>query len=377
MKIDLEFRENQLLLNPRAPAETAELFLKAWRELVEPHFANHVGISTSGSSGDSAGRLILLSKEALESSARAVNERFNSGPKDTWFKSLPSFHVGGLGILVRAKLSGAQVYEDDSEKWSARHFYDQLLVSKATLVSLVPTQVFDLVQADLKAPSSVRAVIVGGGRFEESLRLRAKDLGWPCLPSYGMTETCSQIATALSADDPRLTLLSHAQARTNVDGRLMVKAPSLLSAQIIFEPEPRLIDPKIDGWFTAEDRALVEGSTLVIEGRINDFVKIGGEGVIISRLEERLEELKLRLCFASDAALVVAHDERLGAVIILLTTASPEDTAHLIEQFSHGVAPFERIREIKYVAEIPRSPLGKLLRGRALVLVGLRVPPEA
>lgn len=370
--IDLEFGRNQLLLNPRLPRETLARFQEAWAELVEPKFTRHVGITTSGSSGDSIGKIILLSKDALEASARAVNERFASGPRDVWFKSLPSFHVGGLGILVRAHLSGAQVYEDRSEKWNAREFVEQVRAAKATLIPLVPTQVFDLVQASIQAPASVRAVIVGGGRFEESLRLRALDLGWPCLPSYGMTETCSQIATAVSPDDPRLALLSHAEARTDADGRLTVKAASLLSAQIVFKPHAQLVDPKIDGWLVTEDRAQVHDRILTIEGRTADFVKIAGEGVVVARLEEKLEQEKLASGFAKDAALLAAHDERLGAAIVLLTTASATEAAPLVERFNAQVAPFERIRAVKHVGEVPRSPLGKLLRAAALELVGLK-----
>ena len=370
--IDLEFRKNQLLLNPRLPRETLSRFQKAWSQLVEPNYSSHVGIATSGSSGDSTGKIILLSKDALEASARAVNERFKSGPHDVWFKSLPSFHVGGLGILVRAKLSGAQVFEDKSEKWNFREFMTSLEKSQATLVSLVPTQVFDLVQQNVKAPTHVRAVIVGGGRFEESLRLRARDLGWPCLPSYGMTETCSQIATAVSPDDPQLRLLEHAEAQTETGGRLAVRATSLLTAQITFKPDARLIDPKVDGWFITEDHARVHDRVLTIEGRSQDFVKIGGEGVVVARLEETLEQLKLAADFSADVALLAAHDERLGASIVMITTASATEAAPLVDRFNDQVAPFERIRSVKHVDAIPRSPLGKLLRQPALELVGLK-----
>lgn len=387
MKIDLEFSGNQLLLNPRLPRATREIFEAAWCDLVEPRYIRHVGISTSGTSGDGFGRLIVLSKEALEASARAVNERFHSGKHDIWFKSLPSFHVGGLGILVRAHLSGAQVYEDRSEKWSVSSFIEQVNASKATLISLVPTQVFDLVQAHVRAPASVRAVIVGGGRFEDSLRLRARDLGWPCLPSYGMTETCSQVATAVSTDDPRLQLLNHADVRTEADGHLAVKAASLLSAQIVFSStgQPTLVDPKKDGWFVSEDRGSVQGRVLTIEGRTTDFVKIGGEGVVMARLEEKLDELKLAMKFGADAAIVAAHDERLGAQILLLTD-EPEsvpsasapceaaDAEALVGRFNAEVAPYERIRRIHRVERLPRTALGKLQRRLALELAGVQPP---
>ncbi len=369
--LDLEFVRNQLLLNPRLPRAERERFENAWASLVEGHYSYHVGLTTSGSSG-SHGKIILLSKNALEASAQAVNERFAVVPDDVWFKSLPSFHVGGLGILIRAKLSGSHVYEDRSEKWKVHDFIEQVKASKATLIPLVPTQVFDLVQHHVAAPKHVRAVIVGGGRFEESLRLRALDLGWPCLPSYGMTETSSQIATAVSTEDPRLQLLSHAEARVSTDGRLAVKAASLLTAQITFKDQPELHDPKIDGWLITEDHARVEAGVLTIDGRTQDFVKIGGEGVSVARLEEKLEALKLTLRIGFDAALVAAFDERLGSIIALLATSA--ESAKLVEEFNGQVAPFERIRTVREVVEIPRSPLGKLLRAAALELVGLRPP---
>lgn len=369
--LDLTFQNNQLLLNPRLPLEQRKIFEDAWLRLVEPTFKHHVGIATSGSTGTSLGKLILLSRDALETSARAVNERFQSGPDDIWMKSLPDFHVGGLGILVRAHLSGAKVYEDQLEKWDAAGFLKQVEASKATLISLVPTQVYDLVQLGLQAPKSVRAVIVGGGRFETSLRERAQALGWPCLASYGMTETCSQIATALSSNDPSLVLLSHAEAKTTESGRLAVRAQSLLSAQIVFtERGAELIDPKQGEWFVSEDRGHVEaGHKLVIEGRASDFVKIGGEGVLVSKLEELLERLKLELKFQGDAVVLAAEDERLGAIIVLLSSS---DANRLVTEFNSRVLPFERIRRTEIVEAIPRSALGKLLRGVALHLVGLK-----
>ncbi|MES2962513.1 MAG: AMP-binding protein [Bdellovibrionota bacterium] len=369
---ELESEDNLLLTNPRWQKEDRLRFQDAWIDLVEGRFASQVGIATSGSSGG-FGSLVLLSKKALRSSAVAVNERLAATSSDVWFKTLPDFHVGGLGIIVRAKLSGSSVVEDESERWEAKTFHRKLLSSHATLLSLVPTQLFDLVREKYEAPAGLRFVIVGGGRLEENLREKARELGWPVLPSYGMTEASSQIATALSPDEPKLMPLSHVDVAVDEDGKLKVRGASLLTAKIAFDLEgrPTLTDPKQDGWFTSEDRGVVlDDGSLRIEGRSHDFVKIGGEGVVVSRLEEKLEIAKLRLGFMKDAAVVAAKDERLGAKIVLLTTASESEAQVLVESFNSGVAPYERVRSTHVVNEIPRSELGKLLRGRALALVG-------
>ncbi len=350
-------RENQLLLNPRLPRDVCAAFEKAWLQV--RNLENQIGIATSGSSSGH-GKLIVLSRDAILASARAVNERLDSTSEDVWFKALPDFHVGGLGILARAHLSGARVREYSRDKWEPQAFMRDL--DGATIVSLVPTQLFDLVQSEFRAPESVRAVIVGGGRLDESLRLRARELGWPVLASYGLTECSSQVATSLSPDEPALKFLSHVEARVT-EGRIEIRSPALLTGVI----EEEFTDPKREGWFLTEDLGEVEGDELRVHGRSQDFVKVGGEGVSIPRLEDRLKSLG----YKGDAAVLAAYDERLGAKIVLLATVGAES---LKEEFNRDVAPFERAREAYTVEAIPRSALGKLLRPQALALVGLKLP---
>ena len=369
MSIAWHSEDNELFLNPRLPLETSERYLRAWQAHTQD-LRGQIGIATSGSTGE-MGRLILLSKSAILASAAAVNQRLQSNHRDVWLKTLPSFHVGGLGILARAHLSGARVVEVSDRRWDPAVFHADLVACNATQVSLVPTQLFDLVQANLAAPKSVRAVVIGGGACADDLLRRAHALGWPALPSYGMTECCSQIATALSPNDSRMVPLPHVLVRIGEGERIEIRSASLLTGQIVFSKEgERFEDPKLDGWFAAEDRGrLLPDGGLEVLGRTTDFVKIGGEGVVISRLETRLEEIKLALGYRFDAAILSVGDERLGSRIDLVTNDSGPETDRLVARFNESVLPFERIRRVHHLNEIPRSPLGKLLRGPALSLV--------
>ena len=141
-------------------------------------------------------------------SAAAVNRRLEAVEGDVWFRVLPAFHVGGLGIHARAFLSGARV---EVGSWDPGRFAAS---DAMTLASLVPAQVSDLVERRLPPPRHLRAVVVGGGALSDELYRAARDLGWPVLPSYGMTECCSQIATASRAG-PELVLLDHLEARSD------------------------------------------------------------------------------------------------------------------------------------------------------------------
>jgi O-succinylbenzoic acid--CoA ligase len=325
--IDFQSSESHLLLNPRMPAaERARL------ERIIPDIDAHVFVATSGSTGDI--KLAALSKRAILASAAAVNERLEVTSHDVWAAILPPFHVGGLGVYARCHLAGARALP---MPWEPRAFAE----SEATIASLVPAQVQDLIASGLQPSKTLRAILVGGGVFN------VERTEWPALPSYGMTECCSTIAI-------NGTLLGHIEARCESDGRLAFHGPSLFTG---YATEHGLTDPKVDGWFVSEDMGEVDGRTLRVFGREGDFVKIGGESVDLKRLDRILYELA-----GNDAAIVAVADERLGHVIYLATVIEPS----FVNEFNERVHPFERIRAVHRVQSIPRSPLGKLLRPQLL-----------
>lgn len=412
--IDWRSSDGVLILNPRLDEGARRLYRRAWHD----HMARisnetpmndstgnkrstekpdgRIGIVTSGTSGE-MGRLIVLAKVALLASAQGVNDHLQVTVLDRWMKALPDFHVGGLGIHVRAYLSGATVVESPLERWEAFAFHRALTAADATLVSLVPTQLFDLVQRRLRAPRSLRAALIGGSRLEVALYRQAIDLGWPLIPSYGLTECSSTVAAARlgtpvgePGDEPRLFPLPHVELRVRSDSRLEIRSAALLTAQIRFvNGESCDEDPKQEeGWLVIDDRVrLRDDGSLEVIGRSQDFVKVGGEGVVLSRLEERLEALKLSRNWHDvlpqqqqqqqkfDAAVLGAADPRLGAIIVLITDAATaeavEEVRLLVDEFNRLVMPFERIRGIHCVSRLPRTELGKLLRREALALAGL------
>lgn len=350
MDVDWLSDESHVLLNPRMPREERERL----ESYVQPYWTTlpaHVWLATSGTTG--ALKLTGLSKPAIRASAAAVNRHLGSDDRDVWCCVLPTFHVGGLGIHARAHLAGARVISMD---WDPAAFAAR---EEITLSSLVTAQVSDLVSSGLRPPRSLRAIVVGGGALRAELYDAARALGWPVLPSYGMTETCSQVATARPAS-PELVLLNHVEARTEEDGRLAFRGASLLSG---YATERGLVDPKTDGWFVTEDLGRVEGRCLSIEGRGGDFIKIGGESVDLSRLDAIVAALA-----GPQAAIVAVPDERLGHVIHLVVEPSVDSVA-VAAAYDARVHPFERARRVHVVPEIPRTPLGKLIRVRLFELV--------
>lgn len=370
--------DTEVLLNPRMPEDTRALLLNAQAAL--PSLSAHVWITTSGSSGL---KWVALSKAALLASAHAVNTHLEATRTDSWALPLPLFHVGGLGILARAHLSGAKVHQWSAAKWDAPAFQAFLADTGAALTSLVPTQLHDLVQTGLPCPPTLRAAVIGGGALSDDLGRAARALGWPALPSYGLSECCSQVATAAVnsgreewADSPPLLLLPHVKARADEGGRLQIQSPSLLTGYGLVDANgtARFVDPKQNGWFLTEDRGSVTGNVLTIAGRLGDFVKIGGESVDVARLNRLWDRQSI-----PDSVLVAVPDARLGAAIHLVTAGSITEAAlaEAVRAFNAQVLPFERVQQSHRLPELPRSPLGKLLRTALLnqILTQLGYPP--
>jgi o-succinylbenzoate---CoA ligase len=362
--IDWHSHESEILLNPKLSEEAKN---KAFAHLpLHGEFVGHLWLATSGSTGnESCAKYVALSKQSILASARAVNAHLNISGKDVWINPLPRFHVGGLGIFARAYLNGAKVASYEG-KWNPTLFCDLVKLQQGTLTALVPTQVYDLVTAGLRAPSSLRAVIVGGGQLNKALYAQAHALGWKLLPSYGLTEASSQVATAVHASEafPPMQILPHIQAKVDSNGCILLKGSSLLTCYAyISQTSCQIKDPKVEGWLTTEDKGEIDGNSITIFGRDSDFYKIGGESVDLKHLENILDGIRLKLNLSCDAALIALEDSRLGHAIHLAVGGTPQPYIdQLIETFQQTVLPFERIKRVHYLPELPRSPLNKLLR---------------
>jgi len=323
-----------------------------------PQHAGHIWLLSSGTGG--LRKLVALSRCALERSAVAVNDLLEASDRDTWLNPLPMFHVGGVATSLRAHLNGAR-YCELPGNWSAHRFVEAIERCGATLSAIVPTQLFDLVIAGFSAPKKLRALVVGGGALDDNLHVRALELGWPVLRSYGMTEASSQVATELSPGSSVagwLPLLDHFEARTDEHGVLDLRGPSLLTGWMIFENDgtARWEDPKRDGWFRTSDRVELRGRELRVLGRVDDLVKIRGELVDVGALETALQA-------RIPEARVAVHclpDERNGAAlrVVAENAAALEQARALRDEI---FPPYARPQEF-VEGPVEVTALGKTVR---------------
>jgi len=333
---------------------------------------------TSGSSGEP--KWIVLSKRALHLSARTVNQWLGVNSDSIWGLALPLRHVGGFGVAARARAAQCRI-EEFGGKWNSTAFYEWLGEKEITHLSLVPTQLHDLVSAGLRAPASLRAVVVGGGRLDENTGQSARDLGWPVLASYGMTEACSQVATQrlvllhLPFADAPLEILPGWETAVSEEGVLRLRGDSLFSGTVVEENGAWKYLPRESEWFQTKDRAELAHGTLSLLGRVDSLVKILGELVDIEAVERSFLKASAGKIPAGKIAIVPLPDARREHVLIAVFEKGVEGAEVLFAAFQEKAPGLDRCERMITLNEFPRSGLGKLMRGELADFVATGIFP--
>lgn len=302
-------------------------------------------------SGSEARKWIALPKKGFLEAASAACDHLKITGEDTLSSPLPSFHVGGFSLFARGMLAQASVLPFPFLKWDPLLWAEFVEEKKITITSLVPTQVYDLIQRKIKPPSSLRACLVGGGELSEGLYIKARKYGWPLLPTYGMTEVCSQIATApLSSLNeekyPLLEILPHVILEKNEEKKAVIQSKALFKGHLFADSlEKGFFLREGESW-VAEDFIELEAGKLKKSWRPLSFAKIGGESVSLSYLQEILEEILLEKEVLEPFRLLFLPDERLGKVVGLAGEADSKWYGPVVDIFNKKVMPFEQIRKI-------------------------------
>ena len=333
---------------------------------------------TSGSTG--ASRAVELSREAFVASARASEQRLGWRDDDRWLCVLPLAHVGGLSILIRCLVARRTVVL--LERFDAEAVTEVIERTAVTLTSLVPTMLSRLLARDSawRAPSALRTVLLGGAPAPDALWSEALGRRLPVLETWGMTETCSQVATAILGASPRSPVPLPGWSVRRRGGRLEVKGPALMTRYL--DPGGGMSPLGADGWFSTGDLGTVNpDGSVTISGRADEMIVTGGENVSPFEVERVLESVP-----GVGRAVVVGIPDREWGEIVAAALEPAEDRHR---DFAEGPAPapasevvqrlqntiqrelatFQRPRTIVWVPRLPETVAGKI--DRAEVCRGL------
>jgi O-succinylbenzoic acid--CoA ligase len=340
---------------------------------------------TSGSSGRPKAVPLKRRQILFASEASAIN--FKTDPNRYWLLCLPLNHIGGISIILRSILYGSAIFRMDRfEEHQVRVFLGENRLFQ--VASLVPTMLTRLMEDPLfQLHLDFKALLLGGGPITQELIDRSLERGIPIVTSYGMTETCAQIA-ANPMLQPRgfytpkksvgavfkpnevqvRDLETGASVAPNENGEIWLRGPQVIDEYL----DPELTDHAFDdeGWFRTGDIGhLNRQGQLFLQNRRSDRIITGGENVDPAEIEKVL----ISIDGIAEAAVTGIPDDEWGQKVVALVVyknKSPEITSEKIkEMLKSRLSAFKIPKEILPVESLPRTSLGKLKRDKLPALI--------
>lgn len=344
-------------------------------------------IPTGGSSGKI--RFAIHTWATLTASVRGFTEYFQV-PKVNSFCVLPLYHVSGLMQFIRSFTTGGTlaIFPSYKEILNSLNSPQQTILPATNLseinpanffISLVPTQLARFLQQAIAADwlSQFATVLLGGAPAWPELLATARKYQIKLAPTYGMTETASQIVTLkpkafLAGNQSCGQVLPHAQVSicneagqplgVNQVGLIKIKAkslalgyyPDLPSFSPSREHSPELITDDL-GFFDAN-------GDLNIVGRCSDKIITGGENVFPAEVEAAIRTTGL----VADVCAIALPDPDWGQAVIAVyapinLNVSPES---LKLKLVDRLAKYKQPKHWVAVTELPRNAQGKINRDR-------------
>ncbi|MBB6171459.1 O-succinylbenzoic acid--CoA ligase [Nocardiopsis mwathae] len=309
-------------------------------------------IATSGSTGVPKG--VELSADALLHSARASIRRIGAAPDDAWLCVLPTAHISGLQVVLRALVGGTEPVHRAFDP------ADTMAVAAAHRphVSLVPTQLHRLLAADADL-SLFGTILLGGAAADEGLLERARAAGGRLITTYGMSETCGGcVYDGVPLDGMRADL--------DGEGRILLAGPALFSGYRL-DPEhtaAHLLPPAgrrgDERWFRTGDLGRFdEEGRLRVRGRADDMINTGGHKVVPGEVAA----LVARHPAVAEAVVVGRADpewgQRVTAVVVPTDPACPPSLDDLRQWVKSRLPGYAAPRELDLRARIPLLGSGK------------------
>lgn len=315
-------------------------------------------IPTGGTSGKL--RFAIHTWDTLTASVRGL-QSYLAVDEINSFCILPIYHVSGLMQFVRSFITGG--------KWVNYHYNVvkerdiKYIENEDFFLSLVPTQLQDLLDLYPEWLKSFKTIFLGGAPANISLLNKARNAHLPLSLTYGMTETASQIVNLKVEDflqgmNNCGRVLPHAKLQikneqghilgVNEVGLVCIEAASLYRG---YYPDVGIAD----NWMSDDVGFLDSSGYLYLVGRNSQKIITGGENVFPSEIEEVIWQTGL----VRDVVVIGLPQERWGEIVTAVYVGDTQG-----EDIKCAITPFLSKYKLPKlwisVQSIPRTPQGKI-----------------
>jgi o-succinylbenzoate---CoA ligase len=335
-------------------------------------------IPTGGSSGQI--KFAVHTWETLTASVRGFTEYFQVKQVNS-VCVLPCYHVSGLMQFMRAFTTGGKLVILPFKELASGEIPN--INSTEFFVSLVPTQLHRLLRNPLltKWLSQFKTVLLGGAPAWDELLEKVRFYQIPLAPTYGMTETASQIVTLKPNDFLRGKVgcgqvLPHAEILVcdengdllpaNQVGNIAIKTTSLMLGyyhEYIHNNRFSTINNfKIDdvGYFD-------KYGYLNIIGRSSDKIITGGENVYPAEIEAAIRETEMVV----DVCVIGVVDKDWGQAVTAIYVPKYANTSIFAIKtiLKYKLCKFKIPKNWIAITDLPRNSQGKINRQKLQEIV--------
>jgi len=290
-------------------------------------------------------------------------------------------HASGTFVLPYWLRGGATAI---LERFEPQEFLAAITRYRVTEINLVPTMIamlFATDAADRADVSTLRTVIYGASPMPRPVLARAIDAWGPIFTQYyGQTEAplCISVldrddhlddtlwgSCGFPSVDAEVRLVAEDGRVTSAGeiGEIQVRAPFVMAAY--YRADELNAEMMVDGWLRTRDMARFdERGYLYLVDRRSDMIVSGGYNVYPREVEDALMEHPA----VAECAVVAAPDPVWVEAVVAFVALKPTTTAsesELRDWVRQRLAGYKVPQRVTFVAEIPKSAVGKVLR-RAL-----------
>lgn len=293
---------------------------------------------------------------------------------------MPLYHTMGVRSLLSMSLIGGLFV--CLPRYDTARALELIVRERISNLYLVPTLYHDLVHSDAFAAtdvSSVRKLGFAGAPMSDGLLRKLNEAFRPDLfvNHYGSSEiytfTIDQKAEAKPGSAGRSGINQWVRvaklnatipteiAEVGEEGEIIALASSDEAFEGYWQRPESTAKALRDGWYFTGDTGFVDkDGDLFVTGRVDDMIVTGGENVSPVEIESCLSLHPAVL----EVAVVGLPDERWGKIVAAFIKRGALVDATELNQFCQdsGLANFKRPRRFVFVEDVPKSPVGKLLR---------------
>lgn len=356
------------LLNRTAPSASPRVGADAWS----------VMLYTSGTTAKPKGVPRRHRAERAAAVAHVAQNQY--GPGERTLGVMPLYHTMGVRLLLSMSLIGGTFV--CLPRFDVAKALGLISAEKVTNLYLVPTLYHDLIHSDAferTDVSSVRKLGFAGAPMTDGLLKQLNAAFKPNLfvNHYGSSEIYTFTIAANAPSKPGSAGRAGINQRIRVV-KLNATGPDELAdvgeeGEIIahlasdeaFEgywrrPEANAKALRKGWYFTGDTGFIDKDGDLFVTGRVDDMIITGGENVSPVEIESCLS---LHAAVSEVAVAGLPH-ERWGQIVAAFIKRRSPVTEEELDQFCRmsGLANFKRPRRYVFVNNIPKSPVGKLLR---------------